>query len=64
MGEQIFLEIVDDIYDNLNTLKELFSNVKSNSTAFKVVDKFIHKIDSRLTGLNEIRKLARIICQN
>lgn len=56
MSEQILLEIVDDIYDNLNTLKELFSNVKLDSSTFKVVDRFIHKIDSRIAGLNGIRK--------
>jgi len=28
MGEQILLEIVEDVYDNLNTLRELFSSVK------------------------------------
>jgi len=59
MGEQILLEIIDDIQDNLNVLKKLLSDVKSNNPAFSVVDKFVHKIDSRLTGLNEIRRTCK-----
>ena len=60
MSELLILKIVDDIEDNLNVLSNLFTNLKiiSINKILKVVDMLTNRIKSKLSELENIRKIC------